>query len=244
MAHSLFHSQLPLWFQVAQSLRAEIHASTHTEPLRIPTEIELALKYSVSVITIRQSLKSLQQEGLIYRQRRHGTFAHPNKAAAKSLKLLGIADSIIAQYAAQPTEVFARTEISPPHSVAALFSDTPTIFEFRRKLVENGEVSAYLVNYVHPLVGKSITTEMAAGSMTKAIKDQNVAQIAHFSNTVSAVLPSPFVAEILRVELVSPILFYEGVCKGDGGVVLDVAHVYYRADKYKFTVEFAVPSGN
>jgi GntR family transcriptional regulator len=242
MAHSLFHSQLPLWYQVAQSLRAEIHASNHSEPLRIPTEIELAAKYGVSVITIRQSLKSLQHDGLIYRQRRHGTFARPNAPAGQSLQLLGMADSVIAQYAAQPSEVISRLEVSPPNSIAAHFEGLANVVEFRRRCLMGTEVTSYMINYLHPAVGEDITVDAARGSMTKAIQDLRRADIGSFHNTVSAVLPPPQIAQILQIDLVSPVLFFEAICRSKDKTVLDIAHIYYRADRYKFSVEFEIPA--
>jgi GntR family transcriptional regulator len=241
MAHALFHSQLPLWYQVAQSLRAEILSSSHTEPLRIPTEVELATKYSVSVITIRQSLKYLQQEGLIYRQRRHGTFAHPNVAKPSSLKLLGLAESIIAQYASEPTEVISRKIEMPPASVAKHFIDVTSVITFHRRNSVDNEVTSYLLNYLDPHVGEAISESMAIGSITKAIRDGGRAEIGSFHNSVSAVLPTPMIAEQLGIDLVSPVLFFEGICFDRNKRVLDVAHIYYRADKYKFSVDFEIP---
>ncbi len=242
MAHVLFHSQLPLWYQVAQSLRAEILSSTHTEPLRISTEVDLATKYSVSVITIRQSLKYLQQEGLIYRQRRHGTFAHPNIAKPNTLKLLGLADSIIAQYASEPTQVISRRIESPPHSVARLFAEVTSVVTFHRRSIVNGQVTSYLVNYLDPNVGELVGEYMAQGSITKAIRDGGRAVIGSFHNSVSAVLPTPMIAEQLGIDLVSPVLFFEGICFDKNKRVLDVAHIYYRADCYKFSVDFEIPN--
>jgi GntR family transcriptional regulator len=241
MAHSLFHSQLPLWYQVAQSLRAEILSSSHTEPLRIPTEVELATKYSVSVITIRQSLKYLQQEGLIYRQRRHGTFAHPNVTKPSPLKLLGLAESIIAQDSSEPTEVISRNIETPPASVAKLFADVNSVITFHRRSKVDNKVASYLLNYLDPNVGELISEHMATGSITKAIRDGGRAEIGSFHNSVSAVLPSPMIAEQLDIDLVSPVLFFEGICFDRNKRVLDVAHIYYRADKYKFSVDFEVP---
>jgi GntR family transcriptional regulator len=241
MAHALFHSQLPLWYQVAQSLRAEILSSSHTEPLRIPTEIELATKYSVSVITIRQSLKYLQQEGLIYRQRRHGTFAHPNVTKPSSLKLLGLAESIIAQYASEPTEVISRRIEAPPASVAKLFVDVPSVVTFHRRSTVDNQAASYLLNYLDPSVGELVSEHMATGSITKAIRDGGRAEIGSFHNSVSAVLPTPMIAEQLGIDLVSPVLFFEGICFDRNKRVLDVAHIFYRADKYKFSVDFEIP---
>lgn len=57
--------KLPLWYQVSQSLRASILGRSPQDPLRLPTEEQLAGHYGVSVLTMRQALKELEDEGLI-----------------------------------------------------------------------------------------------------------------------------------------------------------------------------------
>lgn len=57
--------KLPLWYQVSQSLRASILGRRPHDPLRLPTEEQLAVHYGVSVLTMRQALKELEAEGLI-----------------------------------------------------------------------------------------------------------------------------------------------------------------------------------
>ena len=69
----VLNRKLPLWYQVSQSLRASILGRSPQDPLRLPTEEQLAGHYGVSVLTMRQALKELEDEGLITRHRRRGT---------------------------------------------------------------------------------------------------------------------------------------------------------------------------
>lgn len=73
----VLNRKLPLWYQVSQSLRASILGRTPDASLRLPTEEQLAAHYGVSVLTMRQALKELEEEGLISRHRRRGTFIEP-----------------------------------------------------------------------------------------------------------------------------------------------------------------------
>ena len=75
----VLNRKLPLWYQVSQSLRASILGRSPQDPLRLPTEEQLAGHYGVSVLTMRQALKELEDEGLITRHRRRGTFIEPDK---------------------------------------------------------------------------------------------------------------------------------------------------------------------
>ena len=51
-----FTSALPLWYQLAQSLRAAIAAFDRDGALRLPTEAQFARHYGVSLTTVRQAL--------------------------------------------------------------------------------------------------------------------------------------------------------------------------------------------
>lgn len=66
----VLNRKLPLWYQVSQSLRASILGRSPQDPLRLPTEERLAGHYGVSVLTMRQALKELEDEGLITCHRR------------------------------------------------------------------------------------------------------------------------------------------------------------------------------
>ena len=59
-----FTGMLPLWYQLAQSLRATILGLDREGSLRLPTEMQLARHYGVSLTTVRQALSSLAAEGL------------------------------------------------------------------------------------------------------------------------------------------------------------------------------------
>lgn len=97
--------RLPLWYQVSQLLRASILGRSPQEPLRLPTEEQLAGHYGVSVLTMRQALQELEDEGLISRHRRRGTFIEPSAQRGTPVRLLGSVDAIVAQQPGMTTEL-------------------------------------------------------------------------------------------------------------------------------------------
>lgn len=101
----VLNRKLPLWYQVSQSLRASILGRTPRDPLRLPTEEQLAGHYGVSVLTMRQALKELEVEGLISRHRRRGTFIEPSAQRGSPVRLLGSVDAIVAQQSGMTTEL-------------------------------------------------------------------------------------------------------------------------------------------
>jgi len=69
----------PLYRKVEEDLLEAIRARRYREGERIPSEYELARRYSVSRITINKALSNLVAKGLLVRERGYGTFVKRRK---------------------------------------------------------------------------------------------------------------------------------------------------------------------
>ena len=67
-------SPVPLYFKVTTEIRDNILCGTWSRGFQLPGELDLARGLGVSVITVRQALGQLAQEGLVRRERAKGTF--------------------------------------------------------------------------------------------------------------------------------------------------------------------------
>lgn len=72
---------IPLYRQLEQALRERIHTGHYQAGSMLPNETLLGQEFGVSLITVRQALKLLEDEGLISRQQGRGTFI--NERAGK-----------------------------------------------------------------------------------------------------------------------------------------------------------------
>lgn len=231
--------KLPLWYQVSQSLRASILGRSPQDPLRLPTEEQLAGHYGVSVLTMRQALKELEDEGLISRHRRRGTFIEPSARRGAPVRLLGSVDAIVAQQSAMTTELLDHGRTSVPAEVAEHFPDLTEVATYHRlRSDENtGEPTNHARNYVRPEIAARIDPDdLVRRPMTKVLRDLTGVDIGRITDTVEARLADPETAQLLRVPLLSPILHYTGVIHDTAGKVLDVAVIHYRGDRFSFTV--------
>ncbi|MER6565806.1 GntR family transcriptional regulator [Streptomyces sp. NPDC001093] len=235
----VLNRKLPLWYQVSQSLRASILGRSPEDPLRLPTEEQLAEHYGVSVLTMRQALKELEDEGLISRHRRRGTFIEPGVRRGAPVRLLGSVDAIVAQQSGMTTELLDHGMTPVPAGVTEYFPDLAEVMTYHRLRSDEktGEPTNHAVNHVRPGLAARIDLEdLVRWPMTKVLRDVVGADISRITDTVEARLADPETARLLQVPLLSPILHYTGVTYDSGGRVLDVAVIQYRGDRFSFTV--------
>ncbi|WP_411071717.1 GntR family transcriptional regulator [Streptomyces sp. cmx-4-25] len=235
----VLNRKLPLWYQVSQSLRASILGRTPDAPLRLPTEEQLAAHYGVSVLTMRQALKELEEEGLISRHRRRGTFIEPGARRAGPRRLLGSIDAIVAQQSGERTTVLGHGTEPVPGELAEYFPGVSEVVAYRRLRSdgESGEPTNWAENAVLPGLAASIDpADLERWPMTKVLRDVVGVRISRITDTVEARLADPETAGLLQVPLLSPILHYTGVTYDEDGRVVDVARIRYRGDRFSFTV--------
>ncbi|WP_405832449.1 GntR family transcriptional regulator [Streptomyces sp. NBC_01176] len=235
----VLNRKLPLWYQVSQSLRASILGRSPHDPLRLPTEEQLAGHYGVSVLTMRQALKELEDEGLINRHRRRGTFIEPSARRGAPVRLLGSVDTIVAQQSGMTTELLGHGPVPLPAELAEYFPDVTEVGAYHRLRSDEktGEPTNHARNYVRPELAALIDPQdLVRWPMTKVLRDVVGLRISRITDTVEARLADPETARLLQVPLLSPILHYTGIVYGEDGAALDVARIQYRGDRFSFTV--------
>ncbi|WFB83084.1 MULTISPECIES: GntR family transcriptional regulator [Streptomyces] len=235
----VLNRKLPLWYQVSQSLRASILGRSPRDPLRLPTEEQLAGHYGVSVLTMRQALKELEDEGLITRHRRRGTFIDPDARRGAPVRLLGSVDAIVAQQSGMKAELLDHGSVPVPPGLADIFPGLSEVATYHRLRCDEqtGEPTNHARNYVRPeLAARIDPDDLARRPMTKVLRDVVGIGISRITDTVESRLADPETARLLQVPLLSPILHYTGITYDTAGQVLDVAVIHYRGDRFSFTV--------
>jgi GntR family transcriptional regulator len=235
----ILNRKLPLWYQVSQSLRASILGRAPEASLRLPTEEQLAAHYGVSVLTMRQALKELEDESLISRHRRRGTFIEPGARRSTPRRLLGSIDAIVAQQSGERTTILGHGPAPVPSAFAEYFPDVAEVVMYKRLRCdgESEEPTNWAENAVRSDVAAALdVADLERWPMTKVLRDVVGVRISRITDTVEARLADPPTAELLRVPLLSPILHYTGVTYDESGRVVDVARIRYRGDRFSFSV--------
>jgi GntR family transcriptional regulator len=236
-----FSGVLPLWYQLAQSLRAAIVALDRDGDLRLPTEVQLARHYEVSLTTVRQALSSLAAEGLISRQRRRGTFVNADALRTRPLRVLGSADAVMAQQSSDEVRVLGRTRV-PARALPARLGPVREAVLIRRLRLDGGVPVSYAENYLRPEHAARVSDEaLAQAPVTRILRDELALPLTRIDNEVSARTAPAEVAALLRIDALSPVLVSENVTYAAGTTPVDVARIHYRGDRFTYAISLDIP---
>jgi DNA-binding GntR family transcriptional regulator len=104
-------SPIPMYFQIAQQLQAEIDSGHLIPGDPLPSELELSEVLGVSRPTVRQAIQQLVQKGLVVRRRGVGTVVtHPR--IHRSAALSSFFDALEAAGRVPQTKIL-RLEVHP-----------------------------------------------------------------------------------------------------------------------------------
>ncbi|GAA4233637.1 GntR family transcriptional regulator [Actinomadura meridiana] len=229
--------RLPLWVQVAESLREFAARNTSSAPVRLPTEIQLARHYAVSVSTVRQALTALETEGLLTRRRRHGTFLTARDVQSRPLHLTGSLDDVVHQQASDETTILSRAITSVPDDLRDAYPGASEVVEFQRLRLADGAPLSYAKNYLPQDIGTRISpASLQTGSMTQLLRDDLGLKLSRIDNEIQATAANTQIAELLDVEPRTPVLLSRNLTYDAHGTVVDVALIHYRADRFRFAL--------
>jgi GntR family transcriptional regulator len=111
----------PVHVSIRDDLRTRIDAGEWRPGARLPSETELAARYGVARMTIRQAVGALASEGAVVRRQGLGTFASDRRPSRSTDLLLSFTEEMHRQgHEVQTRLITAGVEPPPPTARSAL----------------------------------------------------------------------------------------------------------------------------
>ncbi|WP_432831624.1 GntR family transcriptional regulator [Dactylosporangium sp. CA-092794] len=167
----------PRYRAIAADLAAKIHAGHYPAGAALPAQRELSNAYGVTLMTLRQALRELSDEGLIVQQAGRGTFVSPPHLAYRLGSLRSLADDLREQgHAVRTVVVAAELGTSPEFGPGSLRLER--VREFA------GRPSVHQESWVPPPHAETLLgVDFTAVALYAALADIGVA-VARASETI------------------------------------------------------------
>jgi len=234
-------SPLPLYFQLKELWRKEIE-SGHWQPgQRRPPEAELCQAFDISRSVVRQALRELEYQGLLYREQGKGTFvAQPKISESLMQDLSGFYEDMVAKGLTPVTRVL-RQEVQPADKKIANYlqiepGDKVIVIERLRSVDSEpiNLVTTYLPYDICPdLIDEDLTTQ----SLYALLEKKHGLELSHGRRTIEAVAANQYEAQLLGVEEGAPLVLLDSVSYLRDGRPIEYFHAVHRGDRSRFEVE-------
>jgi GntR family transcriptional regulator len=230
---------IPLYYQLETILRKKIVSGELVSGDALPSEEALAKEYSLSRITVRQALASLESDGLIKRRRGKGTFVSEKKTHFESPKFTGFIEDLILMGIHTEAKVLGISEVEGPQKIRELLkvADGDKLFSIEKIRSVEGSPFSYIINYLPFEIGQKIKIEDLIEKPTLIILEDDLGiEVNEAVQSIEATIADTYVANFLEIRVGDPLLKGERIVFDVNNKPVEYVSVLYRADKYFYTV--------
>lgn len=230
----------PYYAQLASILRAQISDGTYGPGDPLPAESELGSTFTLSRTVVRQALDELVAEGLVQKERGRGSFVtKPKLADLVVQELRGFSDEMGARGHETGTIILGQSIAVVPQQFAAHLGvrHGSKAVHIERVRTANGDPIVKVDTYLPlPRFRRLATMDLEGRSLYEALEDGFDVRPRGGWRRIEAVVASRELADILGVEVGSPMLELTALTTDEDGAPFELFRAYYRGDRTSFEV--------
>jgi GntR family transcriptional regulator len=207
---------------------------------RLPPEPQLAEDLGVSRATLREALRSLEEDGFVTRRRGAGTFAAHRPRLLNNLDVnFGVTESIRAS-GMHPGTVDARVGLAPASAqeAAALDIDpgAPVVTLERVRTADGRRVVFSRDVVARALVGEETLARLDNGSVYDLLESSADIAIQHGVVTLEPIAADRLLSRKLKIPTGSLLLYLRQIDYDRSGDPVLLSHEYHLGDAFEFSV--------
>lgn len=237
LAKTYERSRVPLYLQVASTLRRRIEEGQWQPGQKISTLEELEAEFQVARVTVRQAIDLLQREGLVLRQQGKGTFVSGTIRDRRWLRLETDWDSLLATIRDNVPRILPVPAPPPPRLDPADGDPAPAYAYIRSIQSRNGEAYALASVHVAQDIFDRAPAQFRARAALSVLSTLEGAAIARAHQTLVIGSADMETAAHLGVALNSPTAEAHCVVVDEGGVAIYIGDIIYRGDCVKLDID-------
>lgn len=227
-------SPIPLYFQVAQQLERSIGDGQLEPGSRLPNEVELAERLSLSRPTTRRAMQYLVDKGLVVRQRGVGTRV-VSAQVRRSLELTSLYDDLVATGQRPQTAVLSSTVVEASPAVADALGVAPgaAVTEIVRIRSASEQPIAHLTNYLPVDRVRMSSEDLERMGLYELLRRASV-QLHSAAQVIGARTATTAEARLFDRRRGAALLTMQRTAFDNHGVAVEFGDHFYDASRYAF----------
>jgi GntR family transcriptional regulator len=234
----------PYYQQLKRILVQDIESNHHEGDL-LPSESELCRLYSVSRTVVRQALKELENEGLVFKVKGKGTYVTGRKLNTSFVQhSLGFYESMArAGYQVRSRTLMQRLEpsgVAQARLIEIPVGDEVILFD-RIRSVDDRPVQVVRTVLPARLFPGLADLDMTDRSLYQVLAESYGVRPASGHRAIDAIALNSEDAYHLRAPVGQPALRIESITRSAEGAVFEYYTAIYRGDTFRFEFEVTSP---
>ena len=233
---------IPVYYQLKEIIREKIEIGELKIGEKITSENKLSEIYQISRMTVRQAIKELVGEGLLYRDKGRGTFVCKPKIDYGFIqKLTTFYDDMREKGYTMRTKVLKQEFGTASKAIAEKLNiekNEKIIFILRVRYIEN-EPIVHVANHIpYRLCPDLINEDLTDKSLYQTLAEKHGLVAYKAKVTLEAIIASKYDAELLNIKEGAPVHLMKNITYTNTKEnIMDYFESHFRGDKGKVQVE-------
>lgn len=229
-------SPQPLYVQIKEALKKQILDGHYAPHERLPSENELMQLFSVSRITVRQALRDLYNEKLVFSAQGKGTFVSKPKAVQDIQHLQGFGEAMHSKGYATSARVISAREVRPNRDIQTQLQipSGQDVFEIKRVRHLNHEAVSVDTSYFPLEIGRRLQGRDLSQDIFPLLENQLGIALGHADVRLEARAASTETADLLNIAEGSPLMWVTRLTHTADGMPLDYEYLQFKGEAYQY----------
>lgn len=222
----------PAHVRIRTDLLQEIESGAFGVDQRLPSEVELAERYGVTRMTVRQALMALVNDGMLVRRRGVGTFVAMGAAKRRNMsRLTGFMEEMRSDGREVQTRMLVQ-QIEPPTdglgTSLQLASGAHVVHVARLRMVDGEPVIVQHSWVPYDRAPELWNEPLVDDSLYATLRERYGIQLRRADQRIGAVAANSELASLLELRTGAPLLRIERVAFDAGNVPVEFARSWTR----------------
>lgn len=229
-------SPQPLYVQLKEVLKQRILDGEYVPHQRLPSESELMQTFGVSRITVRQALRDLHNEGLVFSTQGKGSFVSKPKAVQDVHRLEGFGEAMTRKGYDTSSRLVGIQERRPHREVKEALQLQPgeNVVEVKRVRYLNRKPVSVDLSYFPTAIGRRLFGRDLTGDIFPLLEEQLGVPLGSAEILLEARPADQETAHLLEMETGEPVMRVQRLSYDTAGVPIDFEYLSFRGDAYQY----------
>lgn len=230
--------------QIADHLQNDIKTGEFSPGDKLPSEKRLGDYFKVSRITIRQALKRLENDGLIFKKQGLGAFVSENKPESNLVRLTDFSEDMRRAGFESSSKLILFKKVPPEIAVNTILEIPPTspLIKIDRVRMANKVPIAVDITWLPASYGQLLLDQdLSNKTIYEILEDVYSIPILAGRYKITAVLADEFIGKHLDMDVGSAILEIDRCSKSTAGKKIYFQKRYYNPKYISYDIELHRP---